>query len=195
MNKLTCLSLDNWRLTNSVHDPPRSMSASRIQLMQTVLAIPTLRQLSAENCQLTGAEVMTILSSNNNNAIEKLSLSSNALGPSFKMSSLCQYANLTELYLSRASLEKIVSLKCPLARLTKLDLSANKISAIDLTCGGAQTALPALQWLNMSGNGMVLERHFPDCFPQLSVLDISGNTLIYTFQDITPLVRSLLRSK
>jgi hypothetical protein len=72
MHNLTCLSLDSWRLTNK--EPSRiSSSYSRTQLVQFLLSIPTLRQLSAENCELTGKEV--VLSDNNNTAIEKLSLS------------------------------------------------------------------------------------------------------------------------
>jgi Leucine-rich repeat (LRR) protein len=78
--------------------------------------------------------------------------------------------------LAKAGLEK-VTLKCTLFRLERLDVSNNRIGWLGVKYGGGQTSLPALQWLNLSSNAMLLEARFPDCFPQLSDLDISGNRL------------------
>jgi Leucine-rich repeat (LRR) protein len=193
MHSLTCLSLDSWWILKQRTSVSKneSISDAKTGLVRFLLSIPTLRQVSAENCQLTGEQVMTILSDNNNTAIEKLSLSRNALGPSFNLSDLCRYSNLTELYVAKAGLEE-VNLKCTLERLERLDLSNNKISSNFVQCRSGKALLPALHWLNVSGNGMRLEEHLPDCFPHLSVLDISGNEIQYSFKEITPLVSVLL---
>jgi hypothetical protein len=119
MTSLTCLALNSWRVLHAGN--PRDAAAARTEFLRYVLSIPTLRHFSASNCNIQGV----VLGSNT--ALEKLDLSRNHFGPLLDLSDFCVLGNLTELNQADSGVKR-VKLTCPIAKLLKLDLSANKLS-------------------------------------------------------------------